>query len=460
MKKLFYFIFICGISFSTIAQKAHKPSTVEELNKLMSKQIDDKKYTEAIATCNQLLLLTPKDVRTLLFRSAAKARLGNNEEAILDIKKRYEDCKDSAAIIMAILPFFDHFDLEGKSGAYFYKAAIAFAPKVGLPYILYAGELLDTEEFNEALVYANIGFPLLSEFEKKQFIQMYATIKYEANQKTEAYKMLDDEIKNGNTNPKLLLNYLQFLRKDKRYDEAIVMADKLFAKDSLEDYLYARLKIYDQMGNTEMVCRDATLLSVSFSGYENLPLEKKCPELKANLMPTPQKSYVYRISTSQKTYHFTVTNASVDMAKEISFNWEMSEPANKKGKVMIAKEAVNTAHAQMNNFISGVLNIADKTSVWISNEVFHQLKYDGKSLIKTGNEEPKLFLVTKDEAPSEESIIAMNKETNLKMGWINLLHIKSQDGTEELWINDDANNPIIIKMLLGWSIKLIEIKTL
>jgi len=78
-------------------------------------------------------------------------------------------------------------------------------------------------------------------------------------------------------------------------------------------------------------------------------------------------------------------------------------------------------------------------------------------------EQPKKFTVINDvEAMSTESLVAMNRDVNLGMKWMNVIHIKSEDGREEFWINDDPQNPIITKMVLGdtgMSVELTEIKT-
>jgi hypothetical protein len=149
------------------------------------------------------------------------------------------------------------------------------------------------------------------------------------------------------------------------------------------------------------------------------------------------------------------------MDHEISFKWKMGSPVNKEGAVTISKDAVNTANAQMNNFGSGSVNITDKTSVWISNTVYNQIKKDGKTFIKSSNEAGKNFTVVNDvEESKAQSLIDIDYDTNYRIGWLNIIHIQSEDGKEAYWINDDPKNPIIIKMaLVPFSITLKEIKT-
>jgi hypothetical protein len=36
--------------------------------------------------------------------------------------------------------------------------------------------------------------------------------------------------------------------------------------------------------------------------------------------------------------------------------------------------------------------------------------------------------------------------------YVNTFHVKNEDGSRQLWILNDAKNPMIVKMDLGWSI--------
>lgn len=49
--------------------------------------------------------------------------------------------------------------------------------------------------------------------------------------------------------------------------------------------------------------------------------------------------------------------------------------------VNISKEAISTAHAQMNHFQKENIELTNKTSVWVSSEVFDQLKNKGESIM-------------------------------------------------------------------------------
>ncbi len=445
---------------SKIGQTTKKKLSDSTLYKQIQKLITESKYEEAIKICNVLHARNVKDSNVILVRSSLKARLGKDDEAIADIKKFILN-KDTAANIISYLPILAEFNKNEKSGELYYKAAIAYSPKLGLPYFFYGGELSDKGEHAKALEYANIGFPLLSKFERQNFISSYAKLFYAANFKNDAYKILDSVIKINTNDVEVNTTYLFFLREDQRYEEAISMADRLFAKDSVEDYLFARFRIYKKMDNSIMMCKDAALLEHYFKGYDGLALQSKCVDKKAEIFPTSTTSYVYLVETPKSVYNFTITNPKVAMDSGISFNWKMGIPVNKEGKVIISKEAVNSAYAQLNNFGAKDVYTTDRTSVWISNAVYNQIKMDGKTFIKSGNDEGKTFLVDKNvENLSVESIIDMDYETNFRVGWVNLIHIKSEDGIEEYWINDDPKNPIIVKMILApFSITLKEIKT-
>jgi hypothetical protein len=121
--------------------------------------------------------------------------------------------------------------------------------------------------------------------------------------------------------------------------------------------------------------------------------------------------------------------------------------------VNISKEAIDTAHVQMNRFSNGDKNLTEETSVWLSNAVFNELKTKGESFISASIFSAQVFEVVTEDDP----YYAVTVDDQTK--YIKCIKIvsKSGDDSQELWINDDPKNPLILKMNLDFSIELKQI---
>ena len=94
----------------------------------------------------------------------------------------------------------------------------------------------------------------------------------------------------------------------------------------------------------------------------------------ADVIPAHTVSYLYKVKFGEAEYDFKVTDAVVDMNTGISFHWAMNINESMNGKVDISKDALLNAHQQMNRFSAGDHHLTDQTTVWVSKEVFNQIK--------------------------------------------------------------------------------------
>ena len=147
-------------------------------------------------------------------------------------------------------------------------------------------------------------------------------------------------------------------------------------------------------------------------------------------------------------YDFVVTIKT--LGAEVEFDWEMTQPVNKKGSVKMTELALLSATKQYNMFGGGPITLADKTSVWVSQAVLKQ--YRAKMIehrIDTGSG-PEIFLPVEGDTSYKATIDGVETE-------LEILHLKG--GDQHLWILDNLAAPITVKMDLGWKIWLKSVKS-
>ena len=156
----------------------------------------------------------------------------------------------------------------------------------------------------------------------------------------------------------------------------------------------------------------------------------------------------YQVNYNSLEYDFNLDSLVVD--DDISFNWKMTAPMNYSGKVKMSSEALDTATAQ-NNFFSdnSNINLTDKTTIWVSKKVYKAIKKGKPVNIDPSLGREKLSFI------STEKIKA---NLNGKNESFDVLYATTESGNK-FWILDDPENPIILKMYLGWTITIKDITT-
>lgn len=467
MNKLILLISIC-FSTNTLSAQVKKDAvqpvtaavivkvvpmvSTKELKKQLERNFNRKKYKKVIPIADTLLKRNKKDENAFMKKVISKINLKMDKQAITDLKGWYKN-KDTAATIISIMPYQFDFKSKKRNGELYYKSAMAWAPKNGMPYIMYGGELADAKRTAEALTYSKKGYDLLNPQYKRTFASTYAGVLHMADKKEEAYKLMEDELAAGNVNSDNARTFLGFYITDKRYQEGVDKATALIKKDSLGVYFSSRAKIYNEMGNSEKACEDAVTLRDQFGSYDYWLKTFNCPQVMADVRPTQQRTYIYEVVFQGNTYDFRVTNPIVDMGKGVSFKFKMTGDVGITGLIKISKDAIDTAHVQMNRFGNGNKELTEETSVWLSNAVFNELKQNGESFIQASIFSAQVFEVVNEDDPFYT--VKVDDEDK----YIKCIRIasKSGDDSQEIWINDDPKNPLILKMKLDFSIELKQI---
>ncbi len=466
MKKIISLMLICFCSNILFAQQ--KAAVIPVVNtdnkivpivptKLLKKQMESaykrKKYKLVLPIADTLLKRNPKDENVFMKRLGSKIMLKMDQPAIADLKNWYKNKDSAASEISAIPAVFDFYGTKRKADIY-YNSAIAWAPKNGIPYMYKAAQLADDGKSVDAVSNAKKGYELLNSKYKKSFVQLYAIVLFGSDKKLDAYKMLENEIAAGNTSYDILKDYFGFYREDKRYQDGIDAATGYIKKDSLGNYFGQRAMLYNNMGNTDKACEDAHILKTQFDDGDYYGKLFNCPQIIADIKPNMQRTYIYEVYFNDIKYDFRVSNPVVDMENGVSFKYKLTGGVGYEGTVDISKEAIATAHDQMNKFGSEKEYLTDKTSVWISKEVFNEFKTKGYSSINANDYEATTEFQLVSEKNSDDSYYPVTIDDETK--YIKCIKVIAKNG-EELWINDDANNPIILKMKVDFSIELKQV---
>jgi hypothetical protein len=152
----------------------------------------------------------------------------------------------------------------------------------------------------------------------------------------------------------------------------------------------------------------------------------------------------YQVTVRSKQYNFIIRDLILD--SNYTFNWEMTEPNNMTGSVVMGRQALDTATTQQNTFQAGENMLTDRTTVWVSKKVYNAIKKKKPVRIDSGSGKTELIFKEKQDYTftlngSETSVKVLFAETN---------------SANKFWILDDKENPLILKMNLGWTVILKE----
>ena len=297
--------------------------STKELKRQLESNFKRKKYKSVIPIADTLLTRIKKDEKIFSKKIASEVFLKMDKQVIADLKKWYKN-KDTAATVISNIPYDYKFDPKKRPGDVYYKAAIAWAPKNGIPYIYYAADLADAGKAAQALLYAKKGYAVLTPKYKTDFASVYAWVLYLADKKEEAYTFLENEIAGNNNTEEVVKRYFKFYIQDERYEEGIKKATEFMKKDSFDLYFKSRAALYSGMGNKEKACEDAVILRDRFSQGDEWLKSLECPQVMADITPSRQRTYIYEVVFEDKLYDFRVSNPIVDMQNGISFKYKLT----------------------------------------------------------------------------------------------------------------------------------------
>lgn len=158
----------------------------------------------------------------------------------------------------------------------------------------------------------------------------------------------------------------------------------------------------------------------------------------------------YTVNMNGSEYPFDINmNGFTD--DYISFDWDMG--VRNSGTVSIDKESLDSATALYNYFSAGYVHLENKTSVWISKQLFNNLQSGKSAEIDLGNGDKTIFKKTGSE------IYCLPETEDQTEKCIKVIIIKDANNTKEIWIANDPQNRLIVMMDIGFRIDLIKIES-
>lgn len=121
----------------------------------------------------------------------------------------------------------------------------------------------------------------------------------------------------------------------------------------------------------------------------------------------------------------------------VSYDWEIFQ--ERSGTIKMNENAIKNARALLSFNDGGYLPLENETTIWISQAVFKELQEDKKVEISLDKKKETFHKV------GTETFSFGNKEGGIPYN-IPVIIVKNSDTSIEIWIANDAINPIIVQM--------------
>jgi hypothetical protein len=162
---------------------------------------------------------------------------------------------------------------------------------------------------------------------------------------------------------------------------------------------------------------------------------------------------VYQVKAGGNEYDFIVT-INDEGEKGIDFNYEMTNANKTSGHVTISNQARSEATKYVNFFRGGELKLTDASTIWLSGKNFSDMP-NKKTTMTLDNGVPETFYRPEND---EVNPVVKIKGEDKKLDAFIINNGADGTGNKTMWINGISSNSLIVKMDLGWSIVLKEIK--
>ena len=163
---------------------------------------------------------------------------------------------------------------------------------------------------------------------------------------------------------------------------------------------------------------------------------------------------IYQVNAGGNEYDFIVTVNSGSSKGALDFNYEMTNSKNTKGHVLISADARSNATRYINYFGGGELNLTNAITVWLSNKNLKDLA-GKKTIMQIDNNNPETFYLAEKDEPI---LVVRVKGENKNVDAFVINNAADGTGNKTIWVYPDSGNTLIVKMNLGFTIVLKEIK--
>ena len=175
--------------------------------------------------------------------------------------------------------------------------------------------------------------------------------------------------------------------------------------------------------------------------------KKKLALTKINFIEGSDLFYEVKMGDKKYDFDLNINEFSDDV---ISFDWEMG--GQKTGTIAMNNTSLSNATSLFNYFSGGYKLLENQTSVWLSKQLFKDLK-SGKSVeVDLGNGNKETF---KYQGP--ETFSFGDKGGGVPHN-IPVFTVANEKASKEIWVMDDPQNRLIVMMILDFRIDLVNWK--
>jgi hypothetical protein len=139
---------------------------------------------------------------------------------------------------------------------------------------------------------------------------------------------------------------------------------------------------------------------------------------------------------------------------QVVFDYEGTGERKNSGTIIMAEKALEMARAQDNYYHEGgKKNLENQTTIWVSKLVFDKLVSQGEVSISTDGGASQVRLIDGVVQHNFPIVNVENTETN-----VSCIYAATSDEKVKYWVSMNEDNPVILRMEMGWSIWLKEVK--
>lgn len=361
---------------------------------------------------------------------------------------------DSLAESISVFPYYVTYSdsVRKKLLKLIVPEALKLKPKSSLVNYLQAVVYINELDFDNAEKYLKISEEnsedTKDKINKKSLI---ARLKYEEKSKEEGEKLFEQLFKEYGNDTIVLEAYVGSTHYKNDLEKALSKIDLLIENKKNKGKSYhKKIMILEELGRMDEACKNIEMVCAIDSFYEYLFSDLNCKQHVYNQSISGMNKATWLVTTSSyEEYNFDIVLLQKDLNNQIEYNWSMSNDEEQNGKVYITKEALENGFAQQNYYYGGGIDsLIDRTSIWLSKEVFQQIIKDSTVLIDcgTGSGDERFNLVKNNLNNRDYERFNDPIMVNGVKKFVNCLHIMNESETKQFWILNNAENPLIIKM--------------
>jgi hypothetical protein len=242
------------------------------------------------------------------------------------------------------------------------------------------------------------------------------------------------------------------------YDLACKKLDELMLLEpGNSDYVDDRIDIAIKLEDVNTACKlISTINADANADAKNLLV--KCPKEMSKLPLKDKTQYVFNVNDKKK---FIKLNVVLDANSETTLllNYNLDGDAKQTSSRAINVQLFDSA---LRSEVRLYNNAADDSAVlflWMSRAAMREIAQNKTIKLDFGKGYGTFDLISHEIESLDENVFAervLMPDGSSKL--VNTIHLLNYDTGEHVWINNDYNNPLIVKLESDYSFKLIQVK--